>query len=412
MSDTPSTTPLARMGVRKDSLDRLFPYLLLAITMAALVPVLEMGFFQPIEVGYESMSISIRDWGSFLDNWRGDPHGLLYYFVLRVPALFGHSKLAWRSTSIIPGMMGVYLLGLIAAKVCKSKAVALLAAAAYGFSATMRGIFIAVRTYPLGLFLVLAAFYCLVNFLAGNGRRARRLMWFGILTSLAVATEFYAILFFLACVGALALLGAARPLLRGRALEWTRRNWRVLITAFGLPVAVFACFYLSMRSLGDYSMTAIASLHLPNFCWSPGTSRMDFVLRNLRADMNYMLPIEMSSAGVALGILAVFAPLLLYRVLCRKQSDEAPVSSLPGLVLLLLLAELIVLSLLRLYPFGGEARHQSILFPFFTLTAFLLLDKVIGFVPASGLLSWLRAGILAVAGAGICLLYTSPSPRD
>ena len=146
MLDTPSTTLLTRMGIRRDTFDRLFPYLLLAITLAALVPVLVSGISQPINAdGYEHMGLSIMDWGSLLARWRGFAHPILYLFVLRVPALFGHSNLAWRSTSIIPGMAGVYLLGLIAARLCKSKAIALLAAAAYGFSATMRGIVIDVR---------------------------------------------------------------------------------------------------------------------------------------------------------------------------------------------------------------------------------------------------------------------------
>jgi len=405
MRERPPTTLLARIGIRRDSVDRLFPYLLLAITLAALVPMLGLGISQHINSdGYEHMRISMCDWGSLLGRWRGFAHPILYLLVLRVPALFGHSKLAWRSASIIPGMAGVYLLGLIAARLCKSRAVALLAAAAYGFSTTMREIVIDIRSYPLALFFVLAAFYCLVDSLAGDARRNRSLMWFGILTSLAIASEYCAILFFLACVGSLALLGAAHPQLRGRVLAWSRRNWRVLLAAFGLPVAVIACFYLALMK---YQMTYLASIgYLSNFCWSPGTSRMAFVLRNLRADMNYMLPIEVPSAGVALGILAVFAPLLLYLALFRKQSKKSSVSSVPGLLSLLLLAELIVLSLLRLYPFGKEARHQCILFPFFTLTAFHLLDKVVGFMPAAGRLSWLRAGIVALVGAGIVVNFS------
>ena len=332
--------------LRRISFDRLFPFLLLAITVATLIPLVEWGVFEPItDDGYQHLHLSTCDLGSFLGRWRAFAHPILYLLVFRVPALFGHSKLAWRSVSIIPGMAGVYLLGLIAARLCKSRAVALLAAAAYGFSATMRDIVIDVRSYPLALFFVLAAFYCLVDSLAGDARRNRSLMWFGILTSLAVASEYYAILFFLACLGALALLGAAQPLLRGRALEWTRRNWRVLIAAFGLPVAVIACFYWAHMKRQMIGPMSLASWYLPDFYWSPGTSRMAFVLRNLRADINYMLPVEMSSAGVALGILAVFMSLLLYRALSGEKSDESPASVLPSLVLLLLLAELIVLGL-------------------------------------------------------------------
>ena len=388
------------MEGRKESLGRLFPYLLLAIIVGALIPVLALGIFEPInDDGYFHLFLSIQgSWEAFRGHWRGCAHPILYFLVLRVPALFGHSNMVYRLASIVPGMASVYLLGLIAARLCQSKAVALLAAAAYGFSATMREIVIDIRSYPLALFFVLAAFYCLVDALAGDGRRNRSLMWFGIFTSLAIASAYYAILFLFACLGSLALLLAAHPLLRGRTRAWASRNWHVLIVALGLPFAVISGFYLAHMK---YQMTGLASWYIPDFYWRPGISRVDFVLRNLRADFNYMLPVEMSSAGMAFGVLAVFAPILLCRAFSRKRSGESLASGLPGLLSLLLLAELIALSLLRLYPFGGQARQQSVLFPFFALTAFLLLDQLIGFLATIRRLRWLPAGILGLTAAAI-----------
>ena len=399
----PSVGLFAKTGPRGNPIDRLFPYLLLAITMAALVPVLQLGISEPLGGdGYEHLGISLQaNWEMFLTRWRGCGHPILFFLVLRVTALLGHSKMVYRLASIIPGMAGVYLLGMVAAKLCRNKAVALLAAAAYGFSETMREIIVDLRSYPLGLFFVLAAFYCFVDSLVGNARRNRSLMLFGIFISLAIASEYYAILFLVACLGALALLLAAHPLFRGRAMSWARRSWRMLITAFGLPFAVVVYFYQIYLKLG-----ITAHEHLMDFYWRPGISRIDFVLRNLRADLNYMLPVEMPSVGVTLGIFAVFASFLLYRALFRKQSGEPLASSLPGLLLLLLLAEMIVLSLLRLYPFGGNARQQSILFPFITLTAFLLLDWLIGRRPTSQRPGWLPAAILGMTVAVVVANYS------
>ena len=396
-----STVLVEKMGIRRDSLDRGFPFLLLAITLAALVPVLELGCSEPIsDDGYYHLFLSIQNhWETFLGHWRVCAHPFLHFLVLRVPALFSHSPMVYRLTSIIPGMASVYLLGLIAARLCQSKAVALLAAAAYGFSATMREIVIDIRSYPLALFFILAAFYCLVDALAGDGRRNRSLMWFGIFTSLAIASEYYAILFLAAGLGSLALLLAAHPLLRGRASAWARRNWRALIAALGLPFAVIAGFYLvHMR----YQLASLTAWYLPRFFWRPGIPRVDFVLGNLRADLNYMLPVEISSSGVAFGVLAVCASLPLHRVLSREQTRESLASGVPGLLLLLLLVELIVLSLLHLYPFGGLARQQSILFPFITLAAFLVFDQLIGRLPTI----WLPAGLLGAAAAGIAANYS------
>src|SRR4030095_14805598 len=86
------------------------------------------------------------------------------------------------------------------------------------------------------------------------------------------------------------------------------------------------------------------------------------------------------------GVLSLVA----YVGLFRKQSHESLAVGVTGLVLLLLLVELIVFSLLGWYPFGGNDRHQSILFPFLTLTAFILLDRLITYLSVS----WLKTGIL------------------
>ena len=106
-------------------------------------------------------------------------------------------------------------------------------------------------------------------------------------------------------------------------------------------------------------------------------------------------------------MLVVLVPLLLYRALCRKPSGGPRAAGVPGLLFLLLLAELVLLSLLRLYPFGGYARQQSILFPFFTLTGFLLLDWIVGRLPATGRFRWLGAGILGLTAAAICVNYST-----
>jgi len=383
---------------------RLFPYFLLAITIAALVPVLSLGISGTIsDNGYEHLSLSVQKTSElFLARWRGFAHPVLYLLVLRAVVLFGYSKMLCRSASIVPGVAGVYLIGLIAARLYQSRAVALLVAGAYGFSRTMEEIFIDVRSYPLALFFVLAAFYFLIDFLSGDARRNRSLVLFGIFTSLAIASEYYAILFLLACLGTLVLLWAISSKSRERSRAWASRHWRVLIAAFGLPFTVIACFF---RIHINYArmMDRLASGGYPSvdFYWRPGLSRIDFVLCNLRADLNYMLPIGLSSAGVVLGGVVVFAPFLLYRGLWSKQSRQSPASGIPDLLSLLLLAELIILSLLRLYPFEGLARQQSILFPFFTLTAFRFLDQLIGWLSRSRRLAWLKAGVLGMTAAAI-----------
>jgi uncharacterized membrane protein len=392
MPNNPSTTTLIeKPAVVSSGLDRLFPFLLLAITLAALVPTLVLGASEFISYdGYWHVFIAKQDqWKLFLSEYRKDAHPILYSLALRAITLFGHSRLAYRSASIIPGVVSVYLLGRIAGKLCSNKGVALLAAAAYGFSMVMIGIIIDVRSYPLALVFVIAAFYYLVDFLAQtfDASAKRSLVLFGIFTSLAIASEYYAIFFLVACIGVLALLWATHSAFRERSTKWAIQNWHAPLIAFGLPLIVTAYFYLThVKYLYQQRFPYRPADY---FFWTPGSSRIDFILRNLRADLNYMLPVEIPSTTILFLVLVVFVPLLLYFGLFQKRSRESIAVGVPGLILFLLLVELIVLSQLQLYPFGGNDRQQSIFFPFFILTVFILLDRLIAYLPAS----WLKTGI-------------------
>jgi uncharacterized membrane protein len=406
MPNNPSTALIEKPEVVTSGLDRLFPFLLLAITFAALIPALVLGASEFISYdGYWHVFMDMQNrWKLFLFEYRRDAHPLLYHLVLRVITLFGHSRLAYRSASIIPGVVSVYLLGRIAGRLCSNKVVALLAAAAYGFSMVMIGITIDVRSYPLALMFVIAAFYYLVDFLAQtyDASANRSLVLFGIFTSLAIASEYYAIFFPVACLGVLALLWATHSDFRERSTKWAIRNWYAPLVAFGLPLIVIAYFYLThVKYLYEQRFSYRPAAF---FFWTPGSSRIDFILRNLRADLNYILPVEIPSTTILFVVLVVFAPLLVYFGLFRKQSGESLAIGVPGLVFLLLLAELIVLSQFQLYPFGGNDRHQSIFFPFFILAAFILLDRLIAYLP--GL--WLKAGIL---GAIVVLIAANFSYR-
>jgi hypothetical protein len=235
---------------------------------------------------------------------------------------------------------------------------------------------------------VIVAFYYLVDFLLATYDipPKRSLMLFGVFTGLAIASEYYAIFFLFACVGVLGLLWVTHFAMRESLKKWATRNWYAPAIAFGLPVTVIAYFYETHIRYHHL----IAYNHVREFYWTPGSSLIDFILCNLCADLNYLFPIQIPSVTVLLGVLIVFVPLLTYFGVFRKQSHRLLAVDVPGLVLLLLLVELIVCGLLRVYPFGGNDRHQSILFPFLTLTTFILLDRLIACVSAS----WLKTGIL------------------
>jgi hypothetical protein len=111
-----------------DTYARTFPYLLLTITVASLVPRLVLGSSQFIHYdGYWHVFTATQDrWALFLSEWQIDAHPPLYYLLLRIVGKMGHSHLVYRSLSIIPGVGSVYVIGLIAGKLCRSTTVALL----------------------------------------------------------------------------------------------------------------------------------------------------------------------------------------------------------------------------------------------------------------------------------------------
>ena len=363
-------------------LDRLWPYLLVAIACGALIPMLIRGAGEFIGYdGFWHVFIATQNrWKLFVFEWKNDAHPPLYVLLLRIVALFGHSRLILRSISIAPAFGSICLVGLIAKKLCRDPLVALLAAGAYAFSTTMLEINLEVRSYPLCLFFVLAAFYFFVDFFVrdvdAKGRRS--LVLWGILSSLAIGTEYYAIFFVVACLACVALFGAMRRGLREATTGWTGANWLQVLFALFLPFATITYFYRThiRHQPPNYA-------HVIEFYWTPGTSALAFVLRNLRADLNFVLPLEITSTAALLLLLVISVPLIGLLFFLRRRPGAISVAALPACMSLVLLTELIATSLLRRYPFGGFDRQQSILFPFLFLTGFVLLDQVINFLPAA-----------------------------
>jgi hypothetical protein len=366
---------------RSDTYARTFPYLLLTITVAALVPRLVLGASQFIHYdGYWNVFTATQDrWALFLSEWQADEHPPLYYLLLRIVAKIGHSHLVYRSLSIIPGVGSVYVIGLIARKLCHSTTVALLTAAAYGFSITIIDITCDVRGYALALFLILLAFYYFLNFLLGECQQKqikRSLVLFGIFTSAALSVEYYAIFFWAACLGVVLLNALWDPDFQKTRLKWLIREWyEVVPFIIGIPACILA--YLYEAHLHRHLRPA---RHLIQFYWNASRPITEFILQSARKDLNYILPTGIPSTTVFLVSLLPIVALIWFFILRQDRKVARAASTAPILMLVLLVSELIVLAVIGRYPFGGEARQQSIIFPFVLLTGFLGLDGSVSFL--------------------------------
>ena len=328
--------------------------------------------------GYWNVFMATQDrWSLFLSENQRDEHPMLYRLLLRMVAHLGSSRLIYRSLSIIPGLGTIYVVGLIASRVCLRKSVALLTAVAYGFSATVIDLTCDVRAYSLALLFIVGALYQLIGFLDGSSllHQKRSLIWLGVMTSFAIATEFYSVLLLSSWVAFfLAMLLRYSQFRRG-ALRWTLVRGHPLVIAFGLPTAVaLGLFFRHERH------KLFPHVYLAQFYRTSSEPLTSFVLRNLRSEFNLILPFEISST-LLLVIVIVALLAALYFSCVRENQTKTLVTTTPALILVFLLGQLILLSLWRRYPFGGELRHQSIIFPFVTLAVFVALDRLIAVLP-------------------------------
>ena len=377
--------------------ERFWPFLLLAIVLAAILPMLIRGASEFVSYdGFWHLFIATQNrWKLFLFEYKTNAHPPVFFLFLRVAALFGHSRLAIRSVSISAGAGSIFMIGWIARKLCSNSLFALLAAAAYGFSITMLLLEIDVRSYSLCLFFVLVAFYFFVDFLEQRFERPalRPLFLCSIFLSIAIGTEYYAVFFLVACLAAALFVLLVRRELRLKAAPWFPSNWRGAVLAFLLPFITIGYFYRAhLRHLPP------TFAHVNEFYWVHGSPILDFILRNLRTDLNFVLPVEIKSNIALLLFLGITVSCIIFFAVSHRQSQRW-LQSLPALIALVLLLELIAASLLGRYPFGGFDRQQSILFPFLFLTGFVLLDNAATY--------WLRPNArIAAAGALAMLIGT------
>lgn len=364
--------------------ERTFRWLLVTVAFASLGAMLIFGSAAHIEYdGYWHLFIDSQDrWRMFITEYRNDAHPILYHLVLWVLVRLGHAALLYRSASIVPAAIAVYLLGRIAERLCINRRVALLAAAAYGFSWVMLGINIDVRSYALCLAFVLAAFLQYVELFVGSFNDApnRSMVRFAVYASLAIATEYYAVFFWLACLVMFAVNAAIRPSSLRFPRPWAKGNRRAALIAACLPLLTIGYFYRThiryqprtYDHVSDYYWKAVPSPSVPSV-----VSAAQFVLRNLRSDLNFVLPMPLPSLRWMLAFLLITISMAVYLFATARGSIPKRAAALPLFILVLLLCQIAAGGVLDLYPFGGFDRQQSIFFPFAFLSCFVLLDLVL-----------------------------------
>ena len=371
---------------------RSFHLLLLGITILCLIPRLILGASQFIEYdGYWHVWIAHQlQWGNFISEYQANAHPPLYFPLLRLTFWLGHTNLSYRAISILTGAGSVYLVGMIAWRAVRSQIWAALAAFAYGLALPSILISEEVRTYMMAAFLVQASFWYYLDLIADGRGPLRSRILFGVLTTLACLTEYYALIY----AGAALLFALIVQPLRAKdgALRALGREALTFVLLLVLPVWEY---------IAHFGGEPQAYNHLPDFYFQPdgAESLAGFFLRNLRTEFNGFSPLAVSDGTAFYVVLAlcILAAVAIFWLARRWSQNRDIAAAAIVLVPLAILGAIMFGGAVRVYPFGGALRQQYILFPFFAICPFLLLDRALAKAPRPAVL--VVAGLLA-AGIG------------
>ena len=389
-----------------EQLPRYFDLALLGIALLCLIPRLLFGASQFIEYdGYWHVWIAQQDrWENFIREYQANAHPPLYFFMLKLSFWFGRSNLIYRGVSIISGTASVYLLGRTAWKAMRSPIWAGLAALAYGLALPSILISNEVRTYMMSAFLVQISFYYFLD-LIGEQQPAsiRPRVLFAVTASLACLTEYYALIY----VGAALLCALLLPILRrnGRWLKSLLRELATFILILALPVWEY---------LSHFGAQSVAYDHLPTYYFQPdgAESAAEFVFRNLRNELNWFSPFQLSGGTefyAALAVLVLVAAGIVFLV--RRLSLPKNLAAVVSLAFpLVMMGAIISGALMRAYPFGGFLRQQYVLFPFFVVCPFLLVDRLVS--GSHRIASLVVAGVLTVGVAAASIQNYEAWPKS
>ena len=367
--------------------NRWFIWSVIAIAAASLLIRVYIGSleFMDFDEWQQVFMASAPRWKDLAYELHAEAHPPVFYLLLKALLMLGHSKLLYRCIALVPGTGSVLLIGLIARKLLRSSALALLCAGALALSTAAITISIEVRQYQLVVFLILIAFDAfLAMWTAGASLRTRHYVVYAVSSSLAVGCHYSTVVF----LGACAVLAGVRQVFDS---SWgLQRAWR-LATSLASPLALFGYLYIThgrrLPILG----------YLYDFYWrqTPGETLTGFLSRNFENFWNLFAPFESRNRAVVLSLAAGFG--LSSFVIVFRTRGSRDRSLLPILLAGVMVSELVGLSIARAYPFGGLLRHQYVVGPFLILAVFVVIDQLASFVGR-------RARFAIMASTGLLLI--------
>lgn len=332
----------------------------------------------------EPLSKAIREWAT-------DAHPPLTYALLRPITALSGDPFVGRLASVVPALVQPWLLFGVLRRLGVARAVAHSGTLLFTISQAFAVIGVVVRSYALATTFGLIALGAALDLLVGaKSPRSRAIVLLG---SVALGTgSLYALP--LTAVGvALAFViagwseGAAAKF--GRDL-WhaTRRPERI---AFVASIAAVAAFYLVTWFHREFH-------HLDPWLMEPGADPMRFMVVGAAWVLATFTPLDLTASGAAASVAAGVVVLTAGAgVVAHRRGGALGVArataiwAVLGIVLVFL-----VLAWLRVYPFGGELRHQYPLFVLGVIAMTVGLDVAYRSLPSRRLRAATLVVVLAV----------------
>jgi hypothetical protein len=354
-----------------------------ALIIAALVTLLLVVIGARQFIGYDSLRhVFIARQDRWPDFWReivDNAHPPLYYLFLRATMrALGHSFLAYRSISILSIAACTVLVAKIVVRVTGNTPMALLAAAAFGFSFSAVDVGLEVRSYALCLAFALATFILYLDWIDADAVTlpAWKRWTFATMLTAAVMTH-YSSGFFLAGVTSVpVVLFSCHRRWRRRLANEIRDHTTSAVAMFAVPWLVMALAYLIHVRWWTGRLN-----HVLEFIYHPATESVHaFVVRTTEALSGQFFPgTGFQGPIVALVMISVVIVLL---ALTAREEIKREIAAVPVLLLVSMVFLNLGAGLAGRYPYGGERRHEIILFPFLIIALFAGLECIRRAVPS------------------------------
>ena len=326
----------------------------------------------------------------------GDTHPPMYYLLLRPFFHIGRDPVYARALTMGLTVLTVPLVYALLRRLRIAVPIALVTVIVLASSVSFLHLGVTIRQYSVAVFFLLAALWFWSSMLPINSSQPRRRFAVAslFLFSLAFANLYAVILATAALFGSMLIV----MLLNRDARKVLSSNWRQHSgwpewTLFALAhVGVLLWFYVGWAS----HVSTDSPNYLSQFNPADGQSVLSFLITGLQREVSlftplYKLPPLYINIGL-LGILAVVLWLLVHN-LRRGNYLHATLALTP----LALTAILAAGGISRHYPFGGEFRHQYVLFPFLLLLLPLALQSVWQHFPNAAIKTMVLTVVLAIA---------------